>query len=115
MPPPKTYLRLEGTEVTLPQEYERRELAAQPREMYPGGAAVSDRRTAARWHRSQLVHVVRRDEPFLLLSGEPCLQPLRKTPHLKCVDPALDPRGSARAGLEPSLIAGLCVDVWYDR
>ena len=40
MPPPKTYLRLEGGTVTLPQEYERRELAAQPREMHPGRRSI---------------------------------------------------------------------------
>ncbi len=112
MPPPKTYLRLEGGTATLPQEYERRELAAQPREMYPGAPLypVGEPLLAGIGPSS---YTLRRDEPFLLLSGEPCLQPVRRTPHLRCVDPAMDPRGLRALGSDFA-DAGLCVDVWYD-
>lgn len=112
MPPPKTYLLLEGGSVTLPQEYERRELKAEAREMHPGAPLypVGEPLLAGIGPSS---YTLRRDEPFLLLSGEPCLQPLRKTPHLKCVDPLMDPRGKRVVGADFGA-AGLCIDVWYD-
>ena len=112
MPPPKTYRLLEGGTVTLPVNYERRELKAQPREMHPGAPLypVGEPLLAGIGPSS---YALRRDEPFRLLNGEPALQPLRKTPQLRCVDPLMDPRGKRILGADFGE-AGLCVDVWYD-
>lgn len=111
-PPPKTYTRLEGTTVTLPHEYERRELKAKPRDLYPGAPLypVGEPLLAGI---GPGAYTLRRDEPFLLHDGTPALQPIRKTPHLKCVDPDMDPRGMRALGSDFA-DAGLCVDVWFD-
>ena len=111
-PAPKLYTRLEGGVVALPQEYERRELRAQPRELHPGAPLypVGEPLLAGI---GPGAYTLRRDEPFVLMDGRPQLQPLRKTPHLVCVDPDLDPRGQRALGVDFA-DAGICVDVWWD-
>ena len=110
---PKTYERLEGSTVTLPQEYERRDLPARPREPFPGAPLypVGEPLIAGV---GPGAYTLRRDEPFVMHDGSPQLEPLRKATDYSCVDPDLDPRGRRvfAADLKP---VGRVTDIWIDK
>ena len=113
MPAPKTYKLLEGGTATLPQEYERRELKAYPREFFPGAPLypLGEPLLAGIGPGS---YALRRDEPFVMIDGEPQLAPLRKATDYTCVDPDLDPRGRRVFGTDMK-DAGVAVDIWIDK
>ncbi len=112
-PPPKTYERLEGGIVVLPQEYERRELMARPRgfasgdPIYPTG----DPLLAGIGPGS---YTLRRDEPWVMHDGTLQLEPLREAADYSCVDPDLDPRGMRLFGSDYKP-AGTVFDIWVDK
>ena len=110
---PKTYERLEGGTVTLPQEYERRELPVRPRAFFPGAPLypVGEPLTAGV---GPGAYTLRRAEPFVMADGSPQLEPLRKATDYTCVDPDLDPRGRRvfAADLKP---VGRVTDIWIDK
>ena len=110
---PKTYERLEGGLVTLPHEYERRELNAQPRETFPGAPLypIGEPLIAGIGPGS---YALRRDEPFVMLDGSPQLEPLRVATDYICVDRAFDPRGRSVVGAD-LVPAGRVVDIWIDK
>lgn len=112
-PAPKTYKLLEGGTVTLPHEYERRELKAKPREFFPGAPLypVGEPLLAGIGPGS---FALRRDEPFVMLDGSPQLEPLRKAEEYTCVDPDMDPRGRRLLGADMKDV-GLVTDVWFDK
>ncbi len=112
-PAPKTYRLLEGGTATLPQEYERRELKARPREFFPGAPLypVGEPLIAGI---GPGAYTLRRDEPFVMLDGSPQLEPLRKATDYTCVDPDLDPRGRRVLGVDLK-DAGHVVDIWIDK
>ena len=112
-PPPKTYNLLDGTTSTLPKDYGRRELAAQPRAYFPGAPLYPDG--------DPLVsgigpgsYTLRADKPFVALDGSPHLEPLRVATAYRCVDPDMDPRGRWVMGADGAE-AGTCVDLWVDK
>lgn len=113
LPEPKTYKRLEGGTVTLPQEYERRELPARPRAFFPGAPLypVGEPLLAGIGPGS---YALRRDEPFRVLDGSPQVEPLRKAEDVECVDPDMDPRGQRLLGADLKDV-GLITDVWFDK
>lgn len=110
---PKTYRRLEGGRVTLPQTYGEPELKARPREAFPGAPLypVGEPLIAGV---GPGAYTLRRDEPFVMLDGSPQLEPLRKATDVKCVDPHTDPRGRGVFGADLRL-AGRVVDMWLDK
>ena len=112
-PPPKTYKMLEGGFATLPQEYERRELAATPRTSSPGDPIypTGDPLLAGIGPSS---YTLRRDTPFVMLDGSLTVAPLRDATDYTCVDPELDPRGMRVLGSD-RVPAGIAVDDWVDK
>lgn len=112
-PPSKTYSLMDGTTATLPHEYERRQLKAKPRELFPGAPLypIGDPLLAGIGPGS---YALRRDEPFKGRDGEPQVQPLRVATDYKCLDPDMDPRGRRVVGSDFQ-DAGRCVDIWVDK
>ena len=113
MPAPKTYKLLEGGTVTLPQEYERRELKAKPRAFFPGAPLypVGEPLVAGI---GPGAYALRRDDPFVMLDGSPQLEPLRNATDYTCVDPDLDPRGMRMLGGDWKDV-GVVTDLWIDK
>lgn len=113
IPEPKVYERLEGGTAVLPQEYERRELFARPREFFPGAPLYPTGEPLT----SGLgpgAYTLRRDEPFVMHDGSPQLEPLRKATDYVCVDLDLDPRGRTVLGSDLKE-AGRVIDIWIDK
>lgn len=112
-PPPKTYKLLEGGTRTLPQNYERRELKARPREFFPGAPLypVGDPLLAGIGPGS---YTLRRDTPFVMADGTPQVEPLREAVDYECVDTDKDPRGRRVLGADFK-DAGVVVDIWVDK
>lgn len=112
-PGDKTYLLLEGGTSTLPNNYERRELSARPREFFPGAPLypVGDPLLAGIGPGS---YTLRRDEPFLSHDGTPQVEPLREATDYKCLDPDMDPRGRRVVGWDFADV-GVVHDIWVDK
>ena len=112
-PPPKTYVMMDGSTSTLPKEYGRRELKAQPRDYFPGAALypVGDPLLAGI---GPGAYTLRRDDPLTMPDGSLQLQPLRDAVEYRCIDPDMDPRGRRVFGAD-LVDAGACVDIWVDK
>lgn len=114
MPAPKTFLlRGGGTYQAPPGTIERRPIAAEPQEIWPG-AALEPTGDPLRDQVGPASYAERHDTPDLTAEGEPMIVPLRvaKGFYVEPRDP--DPRGMTVIAADGET-AGKVTDIWVDR
>jgi photosynthetic reaction center H subunit len=113
MPAPKTFLRRDGSTITVPEPADEYELKAEPTYAYSGapvsptGDPLVDGVGPAAWTK-------RPDVPDRNHLGEPRLRPLSYDNHFYLDDRDADPRGM-KVRTYDGEIAGTVSDVWVDR
>ena len=114
-PGPKTYLRLEGGSVTLPNNHERDPYLVAARVAgFPGAPLTPTGAYPMNDGIGPSAYVEMREEPFKTYDGENTLAPMRIAQGWQILGLDPDPRGMAVAGADGA-IAGHVVDFWIDR
>ena len=114
-PEPKTYLRLEGGSVTLPNDHERDPyLVARRVAGFPGAPLEPTGAFPMNDGIGPGAYVEMREEPFKTYDGHNTLAPMRIAQGWKILGQDPDPRGMVVAGADGA-IAGEVVDFWVDR
>ena len=114
-PTPKTYLRLEGGSVTLPNDHERDPyLVARRVAGFPGAPLEPTGAYPMNDGIGPGSYVEMREEPFKTYDGFNTVAPLRIAQGWRILGQDPDPRGMAVAGADGG-IAGHVADVWVDR
>ena len=114
-PGDKTYLRLDGGSVTLPNNHERDPYAVAGRVAgFPGAPLTPTGAYPMNDGIGPGAYVEMSEEPFKTYDGENTLAPMRIAQGWRILGLDPDPRGMAVAGAD-GVIAGHVADFWIDR
>ena len=112
-PGPKTYLRLEGGTVTLPNDHERDPyLVATRMAGFPGAALTPTGAYPMNDGIGPGAYVEMREEPFKTFDGVNTVAPMRLAEGWKILGLDIDPRGMAVAGADGA-VAGHVIDFFF--
>jgi photosynthetic reaction center H subunit len=113
MPPPKTFVLINGDEVTAPHAEHPEPVAGRPEYGAPGDALVPTGDPLADGI-GPAAYPLRRQTPMLIYGGEVQVAPMRVLPGWSIAEGDTDPRGMAVIGAD-GVAAGVVRDLWLDR
>lgn len=113
LPPPRTYLRQDGSTTEAPHHDPDPPVRAEPLFRFPGGPLmpVGNKLTAAV---GPGTYAMRRDEPFRMTDETPQVQPLRVAAGWSVMAGETDPRGMPVLDIRFRPV-GVVRDLWVDR